>query len=324
MNGLEGIMRTVNLARQFESQLGPAFALMKQQKSWQNELGILNVRDAVLKGLAMPNKMTSPFIKYQLTENTLMKLHESLLPPTLSSTLDSITNNYYKTFQSLKMIADLSPRFLHTHAQVNNIKFVLNGLSGRMATIAAVQRQWDLFDDLNVITEKVSEFVEEFENNRSWTDQTKAKLLTIFNETKNLCLKNKKVGAKVILILSTLAIPMGYHQYFDFLKVKPEAATKEELRAFRQEVKKDINDIATEYSRLFSNVLREEYKITNRKCKVMLKPSNKSFAIAIIPKGFDLIVIQNHHEWAYVKFFNPEDNLPQTGWVLKKYLTACE
>ena len=31
-------------------------------------------------------------------------------------------------------------------------------------------------------------------------------------------------------------------------------------------------------------------------------------------------VLQVNHKWIYVSYFNPSDNLPQTGWIMKKYL----
>jgi hypothetical protein len=49
------------------------------------------------------------------------------------------------------------------------------------------------------------------------------------------------------------------------------------------------------------------------------KPKNITLILAALSVNFDVIILINH-KWAYVSFINPEDNLPQTGWILKKYL----
>ena len=42
--------------------------------------------------------------------------------------------------------------------------------------------------------------------------------------------------------------------------------------------------------------------------------------VALLPKDFDVIVLQINHKWAFVSFIDPKDNLTQTGWVMKKYI----
>lgn len=52
----------------------------------------------------------------------------------------------------------------------------------------------------------------------------------------------------------------------------------------------------------------------------MLKPKTKTIVLAIFPLDFDVIVLRVDHKWSYVTFTNPQDRLPETGWVMKKYL----
>lgn len=77
----------------------------------------------------------------------------------------------------------------------------------------------------------------------------------------------------------------------------------------------------TKHFSSFEKKLKEqkEYRIANRKCKVFLKPKSKSIVIANIEKGFEFVVLNVNHKWIYVSYLSPDDNLPETGWVMKKY-----
>lgn len=52
----------------------------------------------------------------------------------------------------------------------------------------------------------------------------------------------------------------------------------------------------------------------------MLKPKTKTMVITSLPKGFEVVVLEINHKWAFVSYTNPKDNLMETGWVMKKYL----
>ena len=94
-------------------------------------------------------------------------------------------------------------------------------------------------------------------------------------------------------------------------QTKPEYATKLE-----------VETVIKEQFSLFERKLREnnEYRTTNRKCKVMIKPTIKSMIIETLPNDFEIVVLRVHHKWIYASYSSPKDNLPQTGWILKKYL----
>jgi len=56
----------------------------------------------------------------------------------------------------------------------------------------------------------------------------------------------------------------------------------------------------------------------------MSKPRLKSLVIEKLPIDFEVTVLQFNHKWIYVSYFSPKDNLPQTGWIMKKYLDKPE
>lgn len=78
----------------------------------------------------------------------------------------------------------------------------------------------------------------------------------------------------------------------------------------------------SEFIKLVNEQLKEakEYRVTNRICKVKWKPKAKTLTLAELPINFDVVVIRVHHKWVYVSYFDQKDNLPQTGWIMKKYL----
>jgi 23S rRNA pseudoU1915 N3-methylase RlmH len=104
---------------------------------------------------------------------------------------------------------------------------------------------------------------------------------------------------------------MSIHQYYDFVKPKAEPATKEDLLKFERKIQQSIELKLKEI---------KEYRTTNRVSKVMLKPKTKTIIVASLPKGLDVIVLQIKHKWVLVSYTNPNDNLMETGWIMKKYL----
>ena len=96
---------------------------------------------------------------------------------------------------------------------------------------------------------------------------------------------------------------------------KPEYATKLEVETF---IKEQFG--------IYERKLKEnkEFRITGRVCKVMSKPRLKSFVIEKLPVDLEVTILQVNHKWVYVSYFSPSDNLPQTGWIMKKYLNKIK
>jgi hypothetical protein len=94
---------------------------------------------------------------------------------------------------------------------------------------------------------------------------------------------------------------------------KPEYATKLE-----------VETVIKEQFSIYEKKIKEdkEFRIMGRVCQVMSKPRLKSLVIEKLPEDFDVNVLQVNHKWIYVSYFSPSDNLPQTGWIMKKYLDS--
>lgn len=60
-------------------------------------------------------------------------------------------------------------------------------------------------------------------------------------------------------------------------------------------------------------------RITNRRCRIFLKPRLKSQQVMVVGSNEKLSIINSCGKWAMVTCLD-KDSLPVTGWVLKKYL----
>ena len=180
-----------------------------------------------------------------------------------------------------------------------------------MAAIAAVHKQWGLLDDFENISNSVVEITNNLSESTPLTEEESRKFALLIESIFTFIIRNKKFGTNALLFLSVVVNLMALHQYYDFVKTKPEPATKEDLVKFKREIIKGIEAKLKE---------EKEYRTTNRICNVRLKPKMKTAILTNLPIGFDVIVLQTNHKWMYVSYINSLDNLPQTGWILKKYL----
>lgn len=237
---------------------------------------------------------------------------ENLIPQTTIDAIALINQQHEKLFSKLEAMTDslrVKPEVL---AQINNLSSALSNISGQVAAIAAQRRDWTILDDFEEINAEMIEFSESL--TEEVTEEQENQLLNLLSKTRNFTAKYK---VKVSNILSIIMFLTHIHMYSDFIKVKPELATQQSVDeiAVKQDSGIHILKIIKEQTKQ-----NKEYRITNRDCEVKLKPKSKTIVLSKLPKGFDLIVIQIHHKWVYVSFFDPKDNLPQSGWIMKKYL----
>ena len=192
------------------------------------------------------------------------------------------------------------------------MQFALSGISGQLASIALSQKKWDLLEDFEEITEEAVAIKERIFDNDGITIESlkeiKSFLQRIEIRVDNIDGKAQTIFWKLFALISfLLAVYGGIRDW----QSKPEYATRQE-----------VETVIKEKFSLFERKSKEinEYRTLNRKCKVMLKPKNNYIIIETLPSNFEIIVLQVHHKWIYVSYFSPKDNLPQTGWIMKKYL----
>lgn len=234
---------------------------------------------------------------------------ENLIPQTTLDAIASINQQHEKLFSRIEAMTDslrVKPEVL---AQINNLSSALSNISGQVAAIAAQRRDWAIIDDFEEINAKTIEFSESLTEEDTEEQQNQFKELLAL-----VSMFVKTLGNQSLLIINIILAIAGFHQYYYFLKEKPELATKQ-----------SVDQIAVKLDSLkhYMNIVKEqnkEYRITNRVCDVKLKPKSKTIVLSKLPMGFEVNLIQIQHKWVYVNYFDPKDNLPQTGWIMKKYL----
>lgn len=241
---------------------------------------------------------------------------EFAIPKTTLDAILSINRQHEQLFSGIRAMAEALKIQTTALAQINNLNFGLRGISGQLAAISASQYKWDLIGDFEEITDEAvalnEKYFDEYGVTKEGLNELKAFLQRIEIKVDKIDTNAKELFWKLIALLSFILAGMGEARNWI---TKPEYATKQE-----------IETVFKEQFSLYERKLKEEkqYRSTNRVCKVMLKPRSKSLAIEKLPVDFEVIILQVNHKWIYVTYFSPVDNLPQTGWIMKKYLDKSQ
>lgn len=238
------------------------------------------------------------------------------IPQTTLDAITSINRQHEQLFENLRSITEAINKNQAAFNQINSWQFAISGISGQLAAIAASQKKWDLIDDFEEITEEAVSLNERIFDENGVTKEGLNELKAFFQRIE---IKVDKIDAdanslfwKLLTLLGFILAVMGEGRNW---LPKPEYATKQE-----------VETVIKEQFGIYEKKLKEdkEFRITSRVCKVMSKPRLKSLVIEKLPIDFEVTVLQVNHKWVYVSYFSPVDNLPQTGWILKKYLDKPE
>lgn len=309
MNELNDIIKTFDWGKRINKSLGINPQISKILKSQERVM-------KQLSGLNMASKLSNPGLD---AVNKILKSYNfpqnNLIPQTTVQAFASITKHQEQYLNSFKPIAEIMKAHSSAFTQINSLNFALKGISAQIATIASQQQRWNLIDDFEEVTEQTIEFTEKLDS--KLTEEQKREFQVLLDLVFVFIKKHKTLGVFSLLIIDIFLRFAGFHQYYDFLKEKPNLATKEDIKSIN--IKQDSSIY---FIKEISKQLKEvkEFRITNRECLVKLKPKKRTSILTKLPLGFEVILIQVHHKWVYVSYFNPEDNLPQTGWIMKKYL----
>lgn len=264
---------------------------------------------ADLAKIMLQNKASNPSLS---AIDTLTKSMRFAIPQSTLDTITSINRQQNQLFGNLKSITEVFTKNQSSFSQINNLQFAVSGISGQLASIAAAQRKWNLIDDFEEITEEAVSLNERIFDENGLTSQGLNELKDFFQRIE---IKVDKIDTdanalfwKLLALLSFILTITGEARNWS---PKPEYVTKQEVKT-----------LLKEQLGIYQNKLKEDkkFRIIRRVCKVMSKPRFKSFEIEKLPVDFEVVVLQVNHKWIYVSYFSPSDNLPQTGWIMKKYL----
>lgn len=316
MNSLDTIIKSTNFAQKLNNQLGISNSMMKMmhsQELWQNKLSSITMSDAIFKSIAHQQNYFSNNIAGIDTLSKAMAFQSKLFQipqPTLDA-IKGISQIQESIFGNLKGVSSIFESQKPYLTQINSLQFAMSGISGQIAAIAAKNNQWDLLDEFEDINDQVFEITNSFTSDIALTEEESIKFEQLIERINFFYNNNKKYGTYIWRFFEIILAIIALHQYSDFLKPKAEPVTRIDLVNSESRIKKALELKFKEY---------KEFRITNRVTKVMLKPKSKTIIVTLLPRDFNVIVLQINHKWAFVSFSDPKDNLMQTGWIMKKYL----
>lgn len=305
--------------------------LVKAQESWKKNLTGLNMLseiarsinhkplfnptqlsaiEAISKSIALQPKVELPKTAIEAITKSMAWQTKISIPKSAIDAISSISRQHDQLFGNLKAITTSLNANNPALSQMNSLRLALNSISGQLGAIAATQKDWALLDDFQNISKQALEISDSFSSDIILTEEESRRFEKLIEYILNFLKKNKKFGTNALLFLSVVVNLMALHQYYDFVKEKPAPATKEDLAKFETKVLQTITEKLKE---------QKEIRIISRVSKVFLKPTTKSFIIEKLPAHFEVVVLQVSHKWLYVSYVSPHDEMPQTGWVLKKY-----
>ncbi len=290
--------------------------VLKAQEQFAKSLSGLNMMSEISKSIKQQKLLNaSAFAAMEAVSKSIGWQSKFVIPQTTIDAITSISRQHEQVWTNLRGVADTLKTHSTAFAQVNNLHFALSSVSGHMAAIAAQQRNWSVFEDFERLTEQAIEFTENL--SEELEEEQKIQFQILLSLVLSFLKKHKTLGVSALLIIDIFIRFAGIHQYFDFLQEKPEAPTKEEVNQIG--IKQDSTIF---FIQQINEQLKQakEYRITNKPCLVKLKPKSKTLTLTRLPIDFEVVIIQIHHKWVYVSYFDPKDNLPQTGWIMKKYL----
>lgn len=317
MAGFDDIFKSAQWHQNIQKSLGLSSQLsemFKAQEKIPKSLSGVNMISELAKSLHQHHRMfENPTLSViEAMTKSLSLQTKFTIPQTTLDAVASINRQHEQLFGGIRAMTDALKIQSPAIAQINNLNFALSGISGQIAAIAAQQRNWTIIDGYEEVTEKAIEFSESL--TEEVTDEQKRQFQVLLTLVSAFV---KKYGVPVLLIIDIILRFAGMHQYYDFLQQKPELLTKKELNQITIKQDSIIQFIGAVNEQLKN---AKEYRTTNRQCEVKLKPKSKTLTVSKLPKDFELIVLQVNHKWVLVSFFDPKDNLPQTGWIMKKYL----
>lgn len=316
MTGFEDILKSANWHQSLNKSLGISSVIsemLKTKDSITNSYSGISMMAENAKSMHHQKMFTNPTMSaIEAMTKSIGVQSRFAIPQTTLDAITSINRQHEQLFGNLKSITQTLAIHQLPSSQINSWQFAISGISGQLAAIAASSKKWDLIDDFEAITEEAVSLNERIFDENGITTEGLNDLKEFFQRIE---IKVDKIDADANSLFWKLLTLLGF--VLAFLSEarnwipKPEYATKQE-----------IETIIKEQFTIYEKKLREdkEFRITNRICKVMSKPALKSLVIEKLPQDFEVTVLQVNHKWIYVSYFGPKDNLPQTGWILKKYL----
>ncbi len=323
MAGFDDILKSVQWSQNIQKSFGLSSQIsemLKAQERITKSFSGVSMIVEIAKSMQHQKMFADPTLSaIEAMTKSISLQSKFAIPKTTLDAITTINRQHEQLFGGIRAMTEALKIQSPALTQINNLHFALSGISGQIAAIAAQQRNWTIIDDFEQVTEQALDFSEALTD--EITEEQQRQFQILLTLVVPFLKKHKTLGISALLIIEIILRFAGIHQYYDFLQEKPALLTKTEVNQIS--IKQDS---VLYFIHLVNEQLKQanEYRITNRICEVKLKPKSKTLTLTKLPKDFEIIVIQIYHKWVYVSYLDPNDNLPQTGWILKKYLDKPE
>ena len=328
MSDIDSIIKLMTSVNSWSKHTGlkpQVSAILKEQLSWKDKIGGLGISsiarslnlesifekqeysmiEAVVKTLSFQSNLTLTHPSNIISE--AIRQTKSLIPTSALEDIQSVVSQHKHLFDTSKFISESFEHNFQGKSQLKSLLFSLNSSTIELSKIAATQKNWLLLTEFkNISGQAIDAFRDEV-----LTEEESKRFEALIEYVLSFIKKNKKFATHALFYLSVIVNIMALHQYYDFVKYKPAVATKQDLVSCEAKLIQTITEKLK---------IQKEFRTTNRSCPVFLKPSNKTLVIEALPENFEVVCLQTNHKWVYVSFAGKSDNLPKTGWILKKYL----
>jgi hypothetical protein len=203
-------------------------------------------------------------------------------------------------------------------AKLHSLQWSFKSLGEEIAIVSAKRSDWGLLKEFKEINDNAIEItdkiIEKEYASKADIEELKFNYQTILQRLDNIDTGISPKFARAIIIIGFfLALISEIRHWIPESKDKPklEIAPKTDIDNFT----------SSGFKKLGEYIHRDNHFCTiNRKSKVVLKPKRKSLVINSLQIGYNVIIMQSLHQWLFISYSDPKDGLPQTGWVLKKYV----
>lgn len=269
--------------------------LLESQKKMMNSLSAFSSISSILQQIAAP----------KIPDSTVIALQGI-------TSLQSI--QYFETLKSIQNATSVSKLINSTLEiqKIGNINIAFNSLTARLTQIASNNNEWEILEDYQSFVSDALEFSDNIiENNER---QLEISFNLLFEKFTFYYEKHKQSGAIILKFFEILMMFTAMHQYYDFIKTKPELATKKDVIELKQVQQKTLGYVKKIESHREKNI--EEQRLIH-KSKVLLKPNKRSSIINELPKNYFVEVWKKQPTWVLIKYIDPKDGVPQMGWILR-------
>lgn len=311
-NTLDNFIKSNMITQNFYKNLGMNNTLNQMLESHtllNNNLGI-SFSQELMKDV---NSFSNNFAGFESLSRTLeMQTNLFQVPYSSLEALTEIIHVQKVFFDDLKglskVIIESQMPFLN---QVNNLQFAMTGISEQILKIATHHSNWQLINDFEEINEQAFNFTDNLNSDSVFSEEESIKFQNLIDAVFDFIQKYKHIGRKAYNFLELIVLLYSLYQMYESFQTKGETITKEDISKSEKRMLQAIELKLKDH---------KEYRVTNCISKVMFKPRAKTMVVTSLPKGYEVVVLEINHKWAFVSYRNPKDNLTETGWIMKKYL----